>query len=437
MTQVPRASSAQPMTAAVPGVFYGWRIVGGAFVILFFTVGIGLYSPPVFLKPLEESFGWSRAGISAGAAIAALVGGLLSPLVGGWIDRYGARNVMTFGGLMLGAAFALLSVMGSLWHFLVINVLVAIGVACVAWIPNQTLVANWFTRRRGLAMGLASAGIGFGGLCIAPLGGALIARLGFRPAYATLAALVLLIVVPCILIVVRTRPADLGLLPDGDPPQEPSPEIVPGDATSGPTTVPGLKLGQSLKSGAFWTLAFCNVVFGFAGGSIIAHLVAFLSDSGFDRQLAAGALGMSVGVSVCGRLLFGPLGDRLPKKLMMALAMFLQAVATLCLFGIHSPLALPAFVIAFGLGLGGLAVTFPLLVGECFGLRAFAKILGVLMIPAMFGGAVGPVLTGRIFDVSGSYTLAFTLHLAAFLIGGCVVAFLRRPALDATTTQSA
>ena len=111
MTQAPRATSAQPMTAAIPGVFYGWRIVGGAFVILFFTVGIGLYSPSVFLKPLEESFGWNRAGISAGSSIAALVGGMVSPLVGGWIDRYGARSVMTFGGLMLGAAFALLSVM--------------------------------------------------------------------------------------------------------------------------------------------------------------------------------------------------------------------------------------------------------------------------------------------------------------------------------------
>jgi MFS family permease len=121
----------------------------------------------------------------------------------------------------------------------------------------------------------------------------------------------------------------------------------------------------------------------------------------------------------------------------MALAMFLQAVATLCLFGIHSPLALPAFVIAFGLGLGGLAVTFPLLVGECFGLRAFAKLLGVLMVPATLGGAIGPVLTGRIFDVTSSYTLAFALHLGAFLIGGFVVAFLRRPALDSIATQSA
>jgi MFS family permease len=353
--------------------------------------------------------------------------GVLSPLVGVLIDRYGVRRVMALGALVMGSAFALMGLMEALWQLYAINMLAAVGITCVAWIPNQTLVSNWFDRKRGLAMGVALAGIGFGGSAIAPLAGMLIDRVGWRLAFVGLSSLVFLIIIPLALTVVRGRPADLGLLPDGDPeggrePGAARPE--PGGEGEKPA---GLELTQAVRTVTFWMLLLCQFLAVFGGMSIIGHLVALLSDAGLDIQRASGALGLAILASVPGRLLFGWLADRLPKRYVMAAALLIHAVAMLFLFGIQSAGALPAFVIAFGLALGGAAVLVPLLVGECFGLVSFGKILGLIMLAATLGAATGQVLTGWIFDLTGHYTIAFALHLTAFLAGAVLVCFLRPP----------
>jgi MFS family permease len=161
--------------------------------------------------------------------------------------------------------------------------------------------------------------------------------------------------------------------------------------------------------------------------SLIGHVAAFLSDQGFGGATAAASLGVAIGISVLGRVSFGLLADRYTKKLILGAALVIQALSVLCLLSIHSFGALPAFLILFGMGLGGGAVLIPLLVGECFGLVAFGKILGLVTIPATLGAAAGPVVTGRIFDVTGSYQLAFLLHIASLLAGALVVCFLRLP----------
>jgi MFS family permease len=404
-------------------LFYGWWVVSASFVILLITVGVGLYVPPVFLVPLQEEFGWSRAAISAGGAIAALVIGGVSPLAGAWVDRYGARKVMTAGALLMGAAFASFGMIRSLWHLYALNVVGAAGTACVAWIPNQTLVSNWFVKRRGVAMGVALAGIGFGGLLMSPFAALLIERLGWRLAYATLGGLVLVPVVATILALVRSRPADLGLWPDDVLPAA-DPDADPGDD---PAAADGLDLPDTLRSSAFWVFSLVNLLSVFASISIVAHLVAFLRDSGFEGDTAASVLGLTVGASVLGRVLFGVLADRFPKKLIMSAAMIVYAGAMLCLFDVRAGVTLPAFVLLFGGALGGAAVLVPLVVGECFGLRSFGKILGLVMIGATLGAAAGPILTGWIFDVTGSYRLAFVMHTASFAIAAVAILWLRAP----------
>jgi MFS family permease len=413
------------------GGFYGWRIAAAAFGILFVSVGIALYTPPVFLPKLEQEFGWSRAAISAATSIGALVSALLSPLVGGWIDRWGARRVMSIGGLLMASGFLLLSQMDSLWQMYAFNLLAAMGVTCVAWIPNQTLISNWFERKRGLAMGITLAGIGFGGLLMAPLTSTLISALGWRFAYAGLSALIFVVVVTLSLTVVRSEPADLGLLPDGDPPAPPDADSGSAPLEAGQPAADefqgSLGLGEAVRTRSFWIIALSYFLVAFGQLSIVIHLVAFLGDAGFDEDVGAWSLGLAIGASVGGRLLFGLLADRYPKKWVMFTAVILHAPAVLVLFRIDSVGALPVFVPIFGIGLGGSAVLFPLLVGECFGLRAYGQILGVVMLAAALGVATGPVITGRIFDVSGSYAAAFALHVAAFLVAAFIIALLRRP----------
>jgi MFS family permease len=407
-------------------VFYGWWIVGASFVALLVTVGVGLYAPPVFLVPLQDQFGWSRAAIAGGSAMSAVMVGIISPLAGVWIDRYGSRKVMTAGALVMAAAFALLGLVTSLWQLYALNLTAALGMACVAWIPNQTLISNWFNRKRGLAMGIAVAGIGFGGLAMAPLAGLLIDRFGWRLAFAGLASLIFFIVIPATLALIRSRPADLGLLPDGDLPLSRSAgSTINGEGQA--QAVPGLTLSDSVRSSAFWVLSLSQCLWIFGSMSVIGHLVAYLRDVGFESGVAASSLGIALGISVVGRLLFGYFADRFTKKSIMVVPLLLHGASVLCLLGIQSPGALPAFVTLFGLGLGGGAVLIPLLVGECFGLLSFGKILGMVMISATLGAAVGPVLTGWIYDVTGAYQFAFLLHIAAFATAAVVISLLRRP----------
>ncbi len=415
------------MTQPTRRLFYGWWIVGASFLVLLITVGVGLYAPPVFLVPLQNHFGWSRAAIAGGGALGALTAGIMGPLVGVCIDRYGARRVMTVGALVMASGFGLMSMMQSLWQLYALSVIGAIGISCVAWIPNQTLISNWFTRKRGMAMGITLAGIGFGGLIMPPLASILIAEVGWRVAYAVLGSLVLLIVAGVTLAVVRSQPAELGLLPDGEPV---GPEMQPGDAidrVGEVAEVPGLSLSETLKTGAFWLLSLGHVLWTFGSMSLIGHLPAFLTDQGFESQVAAGFLALAIGISVAGRLSFGILADRFSKRGIMSLAMILHTLAVLCLLRVDSFGALPAFAILFGIGLGGGAVLLPLLVGECFGLRAFGKVLGLVMISATLGAGSGPVVTGRIFDVTGGYTLAFIIHIVSFTLAAAVFYCVRRP----------
>ena len=407
-------------------VYYGWWIVAASFSILLVTVGVGLYAPPIFLVPLQNHFGWSRAAIAGGSAVAALTVGAVSPLVGVSIDRYGSRKVMTAGALVMGGTFCLFGAIQSLWQLYALNVIAAIGIASVAWLPNQTLISNWFDRIRGRAMGIALAGIGFGGFAMPPLADFLITNFGWRFAFAGLGSLVLLIVVTVTLALVRSKPEDMGLLPDGEPRVAEGPAENPTRETREEVATEGLSLAESVRTSAFWVLSLVHVLWTFGSMSIIGHLPAFLTDQGFEK-LAAGALSMAIGCSVVGRLSFGVLADRFNKKRIMSLTLIFHALAVLCLFRIHSFWAIPGFVILFGLGLGGGAVLVPLLIGEYFGLRAFGKVLGVITISATLGAATGPVVTGRIFDVMGSYDLAFTLHIAAFMAAGVAIYLLRKP----------
>ena len=276
-------------------------------------------------------------------------------------------------------------------------------------------------------MGIALAGIGFGGLSMPPLAAFVIADFGWRVAYAVLGSLVLLIVVTVTLAVVRSRPRDMGLLPDGEPvAADPRPgALVDGNGVV--AEIGGLELSQSLRTSAFWILSLGHLLWAFGSISLISHLPAFLTDQGFESQVAARSLALAIGCSVIGRLSFGVLSDRFTKGRILSVALILHALAVLCLFRVHAFGALPGFVILFGMGLGGVAVLIPLMVGECFGLRAFGKVLGLVTISATLGGAVGPVVTGRIFDVMGSYQVAFILHIIAFMAGAVAITFLRRP----------
>ena len=404
-------------------VFYGWWIVVGSFGVLTIAVGAGLYSLPVFLVHLQEHFGWTRAGISAGPAIGAVVSGGLAPFIGLLLEKFGTRKVMCVGALIMALGFVGLASMEALWHFWFSSAVVAIGISCVAFVPVQTLISHWFTRRRGLAMGLTLSGIGLGGLILVPSTGLMIENYGWRSAYLTLGGLILVVVTAIVVSVIRQSPHDMGLLPDGDSADETSATT----GSDGNIILPGLDLGAAMRSRAFWLITAANFLVIFTALGVVQHLHALLTDAGYQGKFAASILGITIGITIVGRISFGILTDRLAIRWVYAAVVALPTIATFLLLQVEQTWALVAFCICFGLGLGGAAVMVPLAVGACFGLKAYSKIVGAIFVSATAGAALGPVVTGQLYDLNGNYNTALIVLGISGCMGILAAAFVTRP----------
>ncbi|RJP15567.1 MAG: MFS transporter [Candidatus Abyssobacteria bacterium SURF_5] len=408
-------------------VFYGWWIVLVSSFVIFFGTGIGFYSFGVFVKPLEASFGWSRAAISATIAVWALVYGVTGPVIGALLHKYGARYIIAASALIAGICWLFLSRLTGMSQLFVLMFFSGIGTAGITLIPNQTLISNWFDRYRGRAMGIMMVGIGLGGLTMPPLANFLITTYSWRVSFFVL-GLILLGIIPPVLLFIRTRPADMGLEPDGViHAHDGGSDLQEREARS----VVGLSTNQAVRTSSFWLLfgAFACLIFGESG--LTVHFVALIDDAGVSSQMAATYWAIAVGISSAGRLGFGFLSDRFNPKNLIATTHGLHAVALVLLLvfflylKIQSPAVLLPFSILYGLSLGGSAVLLPVVVARCFGMLSFSKLLGLLMSGFALGVVGGPVVAGSIADATGSYTLAIILFIAAFLTAAAAVSFVR------------
>jgi sugar phosphate permease len=193
-------------------------VVAGCFVLLFLFAGAGFYSFSIFIKPLENDFGWNRSAISLAMSIYMIVHGVAGPFIGHATETYGPRKVMTLAALMSGICFVGVSFVSSLWSFYLAYTLLSLGTTGIGFIPVSSVLARWFVRRRGTAIGFAMLGIAVGGLVMAPLVGLIISHFGWRAAFVFMGLLVWLLALPVTLFVIKGSPAEMGLLPDGDAP---------------------------------------------------------------------------------------------------------------------------------------------------------------------------------------------------------------------------
>lgn len=409
--------------------FYGWWIVAVSAITLLLAGGIGFYSFGAFFTPLVDEFGWSSAQISLSMSIMGLIG-LIGPLLGTWVDRYGAKRVMLLGALFMGLSFACLGFTFSLYYFYALYFVVAAGQMAILNIPVLTLVSNWFEKRKGLAMGISVAGFGLGGLIMLPLSAHLISLLGWRWTYHILGITICLALTPLIVVVIKNSPRDIGMLPDG--------EKYTAQQKHQRTPVPDSNmriqkwtLPKALKTSTFWilVLAFMMVFVGTA--SVITHAVPFFVGQGFSNQLASTILGSAVGVSILARIITGYLSDRIPVKYVAILFFMFQVAGLLVLISPGTQFNIPAFVAVFGLAMGGLFVLEPLMIREYFGLDSFGTIYGGLWAFQTLGWAAGPYITGYIFDTTGSYNLAFITFIFATLLATVLIMFVRHPRLSA------
>lgn len=397
--------------------FYGWLLVAVAFVTM--AVGVNARTAFSLLFPaILTEFGWDR-GVTAGAfSFGFLVSAVVTPFVGRMMDLRGPRIVVELGVLIMGAGLILASLVSKPWQFyLTLGALVGGGVNCLAYTGQSLYLTNWFVRRRGLALSVAFSGVGFGSITILPWLGWIIETAGWRYACISLGILLLVLLGPLNLLL-KKRPEEIGLAPDG---------VALGSAISGHAAnivdhawaAVDWTLGRALRTRRFWWLAagyFCGL---FSWYAVQVHQTKYLIEIGFAPSQATWALGLVSLVAVPGQIALGHLSDRIGREWVWMIGNLGFVICFLCLIGLRgdpTSTLLYAMIIAQGaLGYGLTSVMGPI-PAEIFEGHHFGSIFGTVMVAAILGGAVGPWITGVLYDATGTYSIAFWLAIGCNLI---------------------
>ncbi len=383
---------------------YAWFIMGQSFVTTALVFGVW-FSYAVFFVAMLEAFDWSRGGAAMAFSVGNVMQAASSPLVGMLTDRWGPRVVVVGGLGAIAVGLAACSLVQTLWHLVVLfGVIVGLGVGLAGQVSHAALLSRWFVKRRGTMIGFAFAGMGLGVKVMGPLSQALMSRLGWRYAFVALGGITALYALT-VLLTLRNRPEDVGLQPYGADELTVQPEAAPSGEAS-------WTVREALRTRQFWALGLAQVLIPLGVFPVSVHQVAYLTDLGFSRVLAAGVLGYMGVMSSCGRLLFGALSDRLGRFGGVTLSVIfsqLGILALLMLDGTTVMWPLYLYAVCFGLGYGARGPIISAIAADRFPGRSFATIFGFISIGHGLGGALGPWYGGAMYDRLGSYDLAFAL----------------------------
>ena len=383
----------------------GWLIVASLWVTLFIIFGGGYNCAGVFLPPLIKQFGWTRTQLSTLQGSLAISAGLSAPLIGWLLDRIEARVVMVVGAVLSGAAYLFASQIHSYTPMLGAYLLLGVGIGAATLLPAALVVSNWFSQNRGFALGLTISGTAIGGAGMTLVANAAIASHGWRGGYIALGIPMIVIAIPVIILMVRSRPQDT---------RATRADIEPGKSI---VDVPGLELGEAARTRSFWMICATQFFFAFVSASGGLHLITYLIGKGYTALFAAKMMSLVLLLTATGKLIMGLFADRMSARNALAVNFILAGVGVVLMFNVANRAYLMPFVIIFGLTLGAPLVLLPMLTADSLGLKRFGSIAGATGVCQTIGAAVGPILTGKIFDITGSYSLAFDLFIVACICG--------------------
>jgi MFS family permease len=394
--------------------FYGWVIVAVAFV----TMGLGVNARTAFsllFPPILDEFGWER-GMTAGAfSFGFLVSAVMSPFVGRLMDRRGPRVVIETGVGLMGAGLMLAPLVRQPWHlYATLGVLVGGGANCLGYTGQSLFLPNWFVRRRGLAMSLAFSGVGVGSVIVLPWLQAMIGRTGWRAACWALGVLVLALLAPLNLLLKR-RPEDLGLEPDGDRSGHAGAAAGPmGNVVDAAWAAVDWTLGRAMRTARFWWIAVGYLCGMFAWYAVQVHQTKYLIEISVSSTHAAWALGFVSLAGIPGQIVLGHASDRIGREWVWTVGNLGFALCYLALLGLrHGPTPTLLYLMVLSQGMLGYGLTSVIgaIPAEIFQGPRYGTIFGTLMLAAIGGGAAGPWVTGALHDATGSYTLAFWIAI--------------------------
>jgi sugar phosphate permease len=397
---------------------YGWVILACVCAAGFSRQGSAVATLSIFVEPMTGEFGWSRTAISAAVSVGGVLGALVSPALGSFLDRNGARSVLLMAVLLTGVSVGLLAFTRSFAFFFVFYCLARMSFAGPYDLGIYVSVVNWFVRRRALATSIVTLVHMLGLVCMPLIAHFVMLGAGWRWAWAAIGATVLVVgFLPVWLLHVR-RPEDLGLRPDGEP-------VAPASGTSF-SDEPAYSRSEALRTPAFWLLAlFTFLVFPVQAG-ISLHQAPLLIERGLDPTVAATAVSTFALLSAVAGFAYGFWPRRVPLRFALALVGLTLAASCVLMASVESaPFAYGAAAL-FGLGIGGLLTMLPIAWADYFGRTSYGAIRGVALTVQVVGQALGPVLSGALRDWTGSYSASLATFAVLALLGG-VVALLAGP----------
>ena len=427
------AKQVADLSHRVRGVYYGWWLVGVSSFIRTSSVPL-FHAMGLWFVALEAQFGWSRTQLSLAFAFTRVEGGLLGPVEGYLTDRVGTRRMVLIGMLILGAGFLLFGQVDRLWMFYLAFLIMALGQGLGGWLPITTMLNHWFVRRRAMAMGWSNSGSRLGALLLIPLLAWALdpgdGRLGWTLTASILGVFFLVVALP-ISRLIRNRPEDYGLRPDGDPPDSPPLAAggTPVDSRVSPDNV-DFTVAQALRTQAFWCISLGHSLTAVVIVSLMTHLAPLLTDEGFSLQTAGWVVTVYTGVSMVFQLVGGYVGGRIPKNVGMFVFSSIQAGAVLIIAAFPSNLAMVyVFAVLFGIGFGGTSPLATAIRGDYFGRASFGKILGISSVPMNILLLGASPFAGLMYDLKGNYTMAFQTLAALNFLGAVLLLMARKPKL--------
>ena len=397
-------------------IFYGWRIVAAAFVVLFTAYG-AQYCFGVFFAALLDEFRWSRAGVSGVFSLYAFGYCVVGFPAGRLTDRWGPRAVVTAGAVLLGSALAAMALVRHLWQpYVIYGIVGALGMG-TAYVPCHSTVVKWFARRRGLAIGVASTGASLGTFALPPLAQRLVTVAGWRAAYVVFGVGVLT-ALALAATVMRRDPRSMGLRPDGDD------ELARADDAP---VLPAWPLRLALRERAFWLIGAAFTATWLAVFIPLVHLVPFARDLGYDAATGAWLLSALGAGAVGGRLVMGAVSDLIGRRPTIMMAMAAQAVAFVAFATVHGLAALATTAVAFGFAYGTISALFPAIVGDFFGPEQAGSLVGFLFALGGSLAAWGPLVAGLVYDTTGGYGVIFRASAGANLVAALLIGIATPP----------
>ncbi|MCC0715502.1 MFS transporter [Clostridioides sp. ES-S-0077-01] len=389
------------------GFFRGWLVVFAGLILMISVYGIVNNCASLFIKPVTEDLGFSRSEFSLYYTVIALSTMAIALFMGKLTKKFKLKNIMFVGCILAGIGYIGYSYANSIYAFYLMSIFSGLGLGMTTLTPLSIIISNWFLEKRGLALGLTFMGSGVGGMIFNPIANYIILNYSWRQSYLVLGIIILVTTIPVVLIFMYEKPSDKGLLPYG---HNNSPENVLN------TSVKGIMLGDAIKTKVFWIMLMGLILITIIAMGVQMHIASYLTDIGYPSTFAASVISINMGVVILGKILLGYVFDKVGCEkgvILVGLQVFLGVLALL--FASKYP-AIIVFIICWGIGNCMGTIVPALITSEIFGKKDYSTIVGVVNAVVLLGAALGSAVTGRLYDMSGGYTLAWMTYLVLTVI---------------------